>query len=441
MAEPSDVGLMPRTYFKLPRVPFDFRAVALGVLAYLAIWGGDILLSQLLTSSKVSVVGAFVTWFLELLQGLPDVHWLLSTFLNKIFQFAPPEREVKTLEIVVGGVWMFASLAFFGQAIRRIVALRIARDEGLSLREGLSFAAKNWFTMLRAPVVVGVAVGVFWFCNWLAGLVISVPVLGLIASLILVPLAVLSTLLLLLIALGGVLGMPLMGAAAAWERNGSLDAISRAFSYVFARPLQYFFSYVLVLSFTLIILFAGSWFVAAFARSVESGMLIDDRLAVAVNAPSERDDEGMKDLSKEAAEDWGRYRELTRYTGHPEGGMGADATAQPFVRDFDTVLNAPGLRCVPLFMFWLFVNLIWLGVFGYALFWFLGASCCIYADLRSDVDGTPEDEIHTDEDDQPIETGVGGWDLPPSSPPGGSAPTPPPPAAPASGDAAGPAGA
>lgn len=420
MAEPSDVGLMPRSYFKLPRVPFDFRAVALGILAYLAVWGGDLFWSQLLTSSKVSVVGAFVRWFLDLLQGLPEIQDLLSTFLGRVFQFPAAERAAETLEIVVGGVWFFAALAFFGQAIRRIVALRIARDEGLSLKEGLAFAAKNWVTMMVAPVVVAVAVGVFWVCNWIAGFLVGVPGLGIVTSLIFVPLAALSTLLMLLIALGGVLGMPLMGAAAAWERNGSLDAISRAFSYVFARPLQYFFNYVLVLSFALIILFAGSWFVAAFAKTIENGMLLDDRLSVAVNAPSEGDHEAIQDLSDKAKDDGRKYFELTGYNGHPEGGVGAGSQAQPFVRDFDTVWHAPLLLKVPLFMLWLFVNLIWLGVFGYALFWFLGASCCVYADLRYDVDGTPEDEIHTDEDEVPIETGVGGVNLPSSLPPTGA---------------------
>ena len=40
-----------------------------------------------------------------------------------------------------------------------------------------------------------------------------------------IPLAVISTLIIVLIAIGGIVGMPLVAAAAAWERNGSLDAI------------------------------------------------------------------------------------------------------------------------------------------------------------------------------------------------------------------------
>ena len=66
--------------------------------------------------------------------------------------------------------------------------------------------------------------------------------------------------------------------------------------------------------------------------------------------------------------------------------------------------------------------LIVLGVAAYALFWFLGAGSCLYADLRADVDGTEEDEIHTDADDLPLAAPEGA--LPPGVPAGTPA-TPP----------------
>jgi hypothetical protein len=237
----------------------------------------------------------------------------------------------------------------------------------------------------------------------------------------------------LLIALGGVLGFPLVGAAAAWEKNGSLDAISRAFSYVYARPLQYFFNYFLILLFAGVILFGGSWFVSGLTRSVEAGIW-NDRLAITINMPDqdalaerakklEGDDrKDFEELMKEA----GEHAQRTGYTGRAQPGMGGGvgSPAQPFVRDFQTVWHGPGLHKLTLFMFWLFVNLIWFGVFGYALFWYLGASCSLYADLRYDVDGTEEDEIHTDEDDQALEASPPGASLPPANP----SPAGPPPA-------------
>jgi hypothetical protein len=444
MAETSDVGLLPRTYFKLPRVPFDFRAVALGILGYLTYYAGGLLLSRVVTGGKPNLGGAFLDWFTRQLNGLEPIDSLLRGFFERVYGFGEDPGSANSWEILAGGVWFVACWAFFGQAIRRIVALRIARDEGLGVREALGFALKNWTSVLMAPVIVGIAVGIFWGCNWLAGVAMSIPGLGMLLSVLLVPLAVLSTLLMLLIALGGVLGFPLVGAAAAWEKNGSLDAISRAFSYVYARPLQYFFNFFLILLFAGVILFGGSWFVSALTRSVEAGIW-SDRLAITVDAPTneewqerskaaqagdEDDRKEFEALSKEA----GEHRERTGYTGRAEPGMGGGvgSPAQPFVRDFQTVWHGPGLHKLTLFMFWLFVNLIWFGVFGYALFWYLGASCCLYADLRYDVDGTEEDEIHTDEDDQALETPIPGA-TPPSLPPAGTPlpPPPPPPGTPA----------
>lgn len=430
MAETSDVGLLPRTYFKLPRVPFDFRAVALGILGYLTYYAGGLLISRVVTGGKPNLGGAFLDWFTRQLNGLEPIDGLLRGFFERVFGFGESSGTANNWEILGGGIWFVACWAFFGQAIRRIVALRIARDEGLGVREALGFALKNWTSVLMAPVIVGIAVGIFWGCNWLAGVAMSIPVLGMILSILLVPLAVLSTLLMLLIALGGVLGFPLVGAAAAWEKNGALDAISRAFSYVYARPLQYFFNYFLILLFAGVILFGGSWFVAALTRSVEAGIW-NDRLAVAINMPSREDaierSKDMSDSEKEAFKEAGEHMERTGYTGRAEPGMGGGvgSPAQPFVRDFQTVWHGPGLHKITLFMFWLFVNLIWFGVFGYALFWYLGASCCLYADLRYDVDGTEEDEIHTDEDDQALETPVPG-STPPSLPPAGGPPATPP---------------
>lgn len=426
MAESSDVGMLPRTYFKMPRVPFDFRAVALGIAGYLTYWVGGLLLSRIVSGGTPNLPGAFLHWFTGQLDGLPAIDGLLGQFFGAVFGFGTQPESANGWEILLGGMWFVASWAFFGQAIRRVISLRIARDEGLSFREALGFAARNWVSVLLAPVIVGVAVGIFWLCNVLAGVLMSIPVLGMILSILLVPLAVLSTLLMLLIALGGVLGFPLVGAAAAWEKNGSLDAISRAFSYVFARPLQYFFNYFLILLFTGVILFAGGWFVTALTRSVDAGVW-QDRLSVTLDAPT-RGGEGSDwmALEKDVRTEADKYAELTGYTGRSRPGQGVETREHPFVRDFQTVWHGPFVHKVTLFMFWLFVNVIWLGVFGYALFWFLGASSCLYADLRYEVDGTEESEIHTDDDDQPLETQPPGSSLPPVALPPATPPAPPP---------------
>lgn len=428
MSGTSDVGLLPRTYFKMPRVPFDFRAVALAIVGYVVYWGGGWLISKIGTGNKLDIPGAFLAWFSDQFRGLDIIHEPLRGFLHGVFGL--DRQPATTMEILVGGLWFFAVWSFFGQAIRRIVALRIARDEGLSLREALGFAARNWVTVLLAPAIVAVAAGLFWGANWLAGLVISIPAVGQLLAIVLVPLAVLSTLLMLLIVLGGVMGFPLVGAAAAWEKNGSLDAISRAFTYVFARPLQYFLNYFLIFAFTGIILYVGNWFIFALTKTVDSGMLLSDEASVLIDAPRPSGAGSNDDWSKlsEAAKEKARiYQEKTQYSGHAVAGAAGDRETanNPFALNFKTVANTAVWHWITAFMFWAFLNLIWFGVFGYAVFWFLGASCCLYADLRYDVDGTEEDEIHTDEDDAPPLAGEGA--AAPAAPPaeglpGGAAP-------------------
>lgn len=438
MAETSDVGLLPRTYFKMPRVPFDFRAVALTIVGFLVYQGGGWLISKIGTDSKLDIPGAFLAWFVELFAGFPILGGrggLLSHFFDSTFGL--DYGEAKTIEVIVGGLWFFGVWSFVGLAIRRIVSLRIARDEGMGLRDAITFAFKNWLTVLVAPAIIALAAGLFWVCNLVAGALISIPWLGSVLALVFVPLTVLSTLLMILIALGGLFGFPLVGAAAAWERNGSLDAISRAFTYVFARPLQYFLNFFLILIFTGIVVFVGNCFVLALTRSVDSGIW-SDSLSIAIDAPTQTGvgaaDDDYARLSNEDKDKLRTYAEKTGLTGRASlAGRGdRDSRDKPFALKFDTVVHAPLGHKLSIFMFWLFLNLIVLGVASYAIFWFLGASSCLYADLRADVDGTEEDEIHTDEDDLPLAAPEGA--LPPGAPPS-TPPAPPsdtPPAAPPS---------
>ena len=282
MADTVDTGLLPRTYFKAPRVPFDFRALAIAVLGYFVFRGGAWLLDEIF--DKPDVVGSFLWAALDVFRSLPFIGRVVGDFFIRVFEVDTSPVAYTFWHQLVGGVWFFLIWSFFAQAIHRIASLRIARDEGLSIGEALKFAASNWVTVLLAPVIIALTITFFFGCNALAGAVIAIPWVGQVLALILVPLTVISTLLILLVALGGVFGLPLIGAAAAWERNGSLDAISRAFSYLFARPLQFFWNYFLIFLFVGVILLVGHWFTYTLTSSVDAGIW-NDRLSVQIDAP------------------------------------------------------------------------------------------------------------------------------------------------------------
>jgi hypothetical protein len=383
----ADTGLMPRTYFRAPRVPLDLRALTIAVLGVAVFAFGSWLLDQIFTRSPV---GVFFTEVLKVIGGLPYVGEEIQKFFASLLFVGGGARETGGFaagtfwEALVGGTWFFVVWAFFGQAIHRITALRIARDEGLSLKEAFQFSIKNFTTIVYCPLIVAGAIALFYGCNALAGVVIAIPVAGEILSLVLVPLALISTLLILLIAIGGVIGMPLVGAAAAWERNGSLDAISRAFSYIFARPLQFFWYYFLIFLFTSILLLAGARFWEILWKSVDSGM-------------------------------W-RWGALTNTGSLSEVG------------------HAGITDIVTAFVFWAVGHALNYVVVGVVLWWFFGATTSTYADLRADVDGTEEDEIYLEEEEQDFEALA----KPPEAPapaagtpaPGTPPPASPPPAAP-----------
>mgnify|MGYP001817689578 CR=1 FL=1 len=85
MANTVDTGLLPRTYFKAPRVPFDFRALALGMLGYLVYWAGNRLLNEIF--GKVSVVGSFLRAAWTIFSEIPFVNQVILWFMDKVFAF------------------------------------------------------------------------------------------------------------------------------------------------------------------------------------------------------------------------------------------------------------------------------------------------------------------------------------------------------------------
>lgn len=403
MAEPYDTGLLPRTYFRAPRVPFDFRALMLGALGFLVYWAGGWIISEI--AGKQDVPGAFLAWAFQLFGGIPYIGPQIGNLLTNALRIDVGGDVYGFWDYLVGGIWFIGVWSFFAQGIHRITTMRIARDEGLPILSALKFSLKNWPTVLLAPVIIAGIIGVFYLCNMFAGVLLSIPVLGGLLGLVLVPLAFVSTLLMLLIGLGGVFGLPLIGAAAAWECNGSLDAISRAFSYLFARPLQFFWNFFLIFLFTGIIILVGSWFTFTFAKSVDAGTWHDIH-TVLVDPPTkvtDRDSEylNLSDGAQEVYRDLEHSKVMNEDLS--EGRTLEAPLLEPPSMNLTAVGKAPWTFKLNALVFWFFFNLIWLGVSGYALYWLIGAATSVYADLRADVDGTEEDEVYIEEEERDLE--------------------------------------
>ena len=139
--------------------------------------------------------------------------------------------------IVVLVIW-----AWLGGAITRIVALRFAQDRRESFPQLFDFMRKKWLSYIGAIILP--LVGIFfallpvWLLNWIWQAMIPSVWVGDLVHLILVfPFALVTV----LMTIGLMLGWPLMFAAISAEGSDAFDAVSRGFSYVYQRPMQFVF--------------------------------------------------------------------------------------------------------------------------------------------------------------------------------------------------------
>ncbi len=129
-----------------------------------------------------------------------------------------------------------AVISIAGGAICRIAALQFARGEKPGLTEALRFSIKrftSFFTAPLAPVAIIIFIGLFIF---LLGLMGNIPWVGELIIGIFVLLALIAGALITVVLIGTVAGFNLMFPAVAYDGSDCFDAISRSFSYVYAKP-------------------------------------------------------------------------------------------------------------------------------------------------------------------------------------------------------------
>ena len=164
-----------------------------------------------------------------------------------------------------------AVISISGGAICRITALQFARGEKPGLTEALRFSTKkftSFFTTPLSPIGIIIFVGLFIF---LLGLVGNVPRAGELIIGICMLLALIAGTLIAVILIGAVAGFNLMFPAVAYDGSDCFDAISRSFSYVYAKPWRMGFytaiavvygaiCYMFVRFFAFLLLWTTYWF-------------------------------------------------------------------------------------------------------------------------------------------------------------------------------------
>jgi len=166
---------------------------------------------------------------------------VLGTF--KFFTVAPRWAMFNhPLYFILFGALFLCVWSLFGGAIARIAAVHVA-DEGrkLSIRQGLNFAISKFLSYISAPLIPAIIVLVIGIVMAAGGLLFYIPwVGGPVAGLVFF-LALIGGFVITLVILGTAGGFNLMYPTVAVEGSDSFDAISRSFSYVYARPWRMLF--------------------------------------------------------------------------------------------------------------------------------------------------------------------------------------------------------
>ena len=133
-------------------------------------------------------------------------------------------------------LWLLVLAAVFGGAITRVAAVQVARDEKISLRSALRFSTAKFVSFLSAPLIPVLIIAAVGLAIAAAGALGNIPWLGEIVISVAFVLALLGGFLIALVLIGLVGGFTMMYPTVAAEGTDSFDAISRSFSYLFAKP-------------------------------------------------------------------------------------------------------------------------------------------------------------------------------------------------------------
>ncbi|MBC7785789.1 MAG: hypothetical protein H7144_18330 [Burkholderiales bacterium] len=262
-------------------------------------------------------------------------------------------------------------MAICGGAITRIAAVQVARDEKISVRQALRFSTGKVLSFIFAPLIPIIIILAIAVVLGVLSMFMSVPYIGGIWSIVigaLFFLALLAGLVMTLTALGLIGGGHLMYPTIAVEGSDSFDAVSRSFSYMYARPWQLVF-------YTLVALVYGA-ITYLFVRFFIYLLLLLTHGAVGMFM-------------------WGNAAD-----GRPL--MDTLWPAPPHFMNLSYGINFSALNGghsvgAALISFWVYLTISLLGAYAISLYY--SSSTVIYYLMRKEVDATGMDEVYLEPGD------------------------------------------
>ncbi|MFQ5732354.1 MAG: hypothetical protein ACE5KM_10420 [Planctomycetaceae bacterium] len=259
-------------------------------------------------------------------------------------------------------LWALLVWAFFGAAITRVAAIKFAVDQTISVKSAARFGLKRFGAYLFAPLIPTAGLLFLWLLCTVGGWIARIPAAGPYIAALLWFVVLALGLVMALIVIGIAAGWPLMSPAIAAEDSESFDGFSRAFSYVYGRPL---------LGIRLIVCGLGC------GVAIVGGVVLLAPLAADLGVWGVATGMGLPDAA-----------ELT-----------ADSTFFQFSLTDKTATSPPPETARGIATFWLNAAAVIVHGFAASLFWTL--STIAYFVLRQADDGTALDEVFLWDEEQP----------------------------------------
>lgn len=263
--------------------------------------------------------------------------------------------------------WFMIFWAIFGGAISRIAAVHVTRDEKIAVRQALRFSIGKILSFLFAPLIplgIFIAIGiVLAIAGWI---LLHIPYAGPIVLGIFLILAIACGFVMTLILLGLIGGFNLMYPTIAVEGSDSFDAISRSFSYVYARPWRLIWYTLLAIiygSITYLFMRYVIWLILALTHYFLGWWLGGAALA--------------------------RWQAIW---------VTPVMFPLPYHVNFNTLDNFGDKTAAGIISVWVYLTIAMLGAF--AISFYFSASTVIYVLLRAKVDATELEDIYLPEMDE-----------------------------------------
>ena len=162
------------------------------------------------------------------------VYWLILALWGLWWMISAHWFYAIVFLLAALGIW-----AVLGGAICRIAALHAGREEKISIASAVKFSLSKVMSFVGAPLLPLAIIVISGLLMSLAGFVGLIPGVGELLVAVFFLLALIGGAIMAFLSIGLVGGAPLMWPTIAVEGSDSFDAVSRSFSYVFARPFRY----------------------------------------------------------------------------------------------------------------------------------------------------------------------------------------------------------